>query len=280
MKKIAIQGIQGSFHESAARLFFPNEEVTIIPCSSFKEVFKSAKADSETIAVVAIENTIAGSLLPNYDLIRASGLSIVGEHKLRIKHCICALPNQNLKDLKEVYSHPIALMQCGDFLEENQQLKAISFEDTASSARMIAEKKLMGAAAICSAFAAQIYGLEVLQDGIETNKRNFTRFLVLASNEQAEKLRNGKVLNKSSLVFSVSHAAGALSKVLSIFTFYDINLTKIQSLPIIGREWEYQFYVDMQYDNHARYLQSLEAIRPLTKDLVSLGDYAEGEQTI
>jgi prephenate dehydratase len=280
MKKIAIQGIQGSFHESAARLFFPNEEVDIIACSTFKDVFKTVKKSPETIAVVAIENTIAGSLLPNYDLIRKSGLSIVGEHKLRIKHCVCAVPGQKLKELKEVYSHPIALMQCGDFLDKNSQLKVIEYEDTASSARMIAEKKLMGAAAICSTFAAQMYGLEVLQEGIETNKHNFTRFLVLASPAQADELRKGKLATKSSIVFSVTHAAGALSKVLSIFTFYDINLTKIQSLPIVGREWEYQFYVDLQYDNYERYLQSLEAIRPLTKDLVNLGDYAEGEQTV
>ncbi len=277
---IAIQGIQGSFHEIAARLFFANEEMNIIPCSTFKDVFKTVKKAPKTIAVIAIENTIAGSLLPNYDLIRSSGLSIIGEHKLRIKHCICALPGQNLKELKEVYSHPMALMQCGDFLDKNNQLKVIEYEDTALSARMIAEKKLMGAAAICSNYAAQIYGLEVLQDGIETNKRNFTRFLVLASPLQAEELKKGKNINKSSIVFSVSHTAGALSKVLSIFTFYDINLTKIQSLPIVGREWEYQFYIDLQYDNYERYLQSLKAIGPLTKDLVSLGDYSEEEQTI
>lgn len=280
MKKIAIQGIAGSFHESAAHLYFPNEEIEIIPCQTFKNVFEEAKKDNETIAVIAIENTIAGSLLPNYELIKKSGLSIVGEHKLRIKHCICALPNQNLADIKEVYSHPIALMQCGDFLDENTHLKAVSYEDTASSARMIAEGKMMKTAAICSVFAAKMYGLEVLREGIETNKSNFTRFLVLASEHQAGELRKQKAVNKSSLVFSVQHAAGALSKVLSIFTFYDINLTKIQSLPIIGREWEYQFYVDMQYDDYERYLQSLEAIRPLTKDLISLGDYAEGEQTI
>jgi len=232
------------------------------------------------VALVAIENTIAGSLLQNHDLIRNSGLKIVGEHKLRIKHCICALPNQSLDELREVQSHPIALMQCGDFLDAHRNLKVVEAEDTAGSAELIASQKLTGVAAICSTLAANLYGLTVLQEGIETNKRNFTRFLVLGHDSQVPDLEKGRVKNKASLVFSVSHTPGALSKVLTIFSFYDISLTKIQSLPIIGKEWEYQFYIDLCYSDFERYKQSLEAITPLTSEFQILGEYAEGEQTV
>ena len=280
MKKIAIQGVAGSFHESAAHLYFLGEELKIIPCATFKDVFKTVKKDSSVIAIVAIENTIAGSLLPNYDLIKNSGLKIIGEHKLRIRHSICALPGQELKQLTEVHSHPIALMQCADFLDKHHNLRVIENEDTAGSARMIAKKKMMGAAAICSTFAAKMYGMEVLAEGIETNKHNFTRFLILAADELVPELQQGVVKNKSSLVFTVSHLSGALSKVLSIFSFYGINLTKIQSLPIIGREWEYQFYIDLSYDDYERYRQAVDAIDPLTKDVIILGDYEEGKQTV
>lgn len=278
--KVAIQGIAGSFHESAAHIYFPNEAIEIVACQTFKDVFGAVAQDEKMIAVVAIENTIAGSLLGNYELIKKSGLTIVGEHKLRIKHSICALPGQNIDELTEVYSHPIALMQCGDFLDKHSNLKIIEGDDTASSARMVAENKMRGAAAICSSFAAQLYGLEVLEEGIETNKHNFTRFLVLANKSELQNLDSKQKKNKSSLVFSVPHTSGALSKVLSIFSFYDINLSKIQSLPIIGKEWEYQFYIDLSFDSYDRYLQSVDAIAPLTKNMQLLGEYVEGEQTV
>lgn len=280
MKKVAIQGFAGSYHDMASRIYFSGEELEIIPCSTFKEVFASVEKDPSVIAIVAIENTIAGSLLQNYDLIRNSGLQIIGEHKLRIKHSICAIPGQALADLKEVHSHPIALMQCGDFLDINHHLRVIENEDTAGAAQMIAENNMLGAAAICNALAAKLYGMEVLQEGIETNKRNFTRFLLLSNPELKVDLQIGKTLNKASLVFATPHVAGALSKVLSILSFYDISLTKIQSLPIIGQEWEYMFYIDLSYDNYERYRQSVDAITPLTHNLQVLGEYEEGEQTV
>ena len=278
--KIAIQGIAGSFHEYAAKLYFPDEKIEILPCLTFKEVFSELRKDPALIGIVAIENTIAGSLLGNYDLVKHSSLQIVGEHKLRIRHSICALPGQSLDELTEVTSHPIALMQCQDFLDRHPNLRVIEGDDTASSARRIAETAQHKAGAICSAYAAQLYGLEILEEGIETNKHNFTRFLVLAGGEQAEILRNKYRKNKSSLVFAVPHTSGALSKVLTTLFFYDINLSKIQSLPIIGREWEYQFYIDLSYDDYERYRQSIDAIRPLTRNLQILGEYAEGEQTV
>ena len=280
MRKVAIQGVLGSFHDMAARLYFKDEELEIIPCMTFKEVFKSVKKDPSVIAVVAIENTIAGSLLQNNDMIKNSGLKIVGEHKLRIKQCICALPNQKIEDIKEVQSHPIALMQCNEFLDKYHHIKVVESEDTAGSAEIIATQKLKGVAAICSSMAAKMYGLNILQDGIETNKRNYTRFLILCHDKYVEELENGKEKNKASLVFSVDHTPGALSKVLTIFSFYDISMTKIQSLPIIGKEWEYQFYIDLYYSDYDRYKQSLDAIMPLTHEFQVLGEYGEGEQTV
>ncbi len=280
MKRIAIQGIAGSYHEVAARSFFKDEEVEIVPCTSFTTLFGQLAEDSSLIGVMAIENTIAGSLLQNHELLRKSDLSIIGEYKLRISHVFAALPNETLQDIEEVNSHPIALMQCETFLSQFPQIKVVEKDDTASSAKAIAENNLHGHAAICSHFAAEMYGLNILASAIETNKRNFTRFLVLSDSWKKSEYTQQATTNKASLVFSLSHEQGSLSKVLSILSFYDINLTKIQSLPILGREWEYLFYIDITFDNLIRYAQSLEAIKPLTKDFKILGEYAECEQTI
>jgi len=273
MKKVAIQGVSGAFHEIAARQYFEGEEIEILPCITFKDLFKALADDESLLGIIAIENTIAGSLLQNHNLLRESGCMIVGEHKLRIEHNLVALPGQKIEDIQEVYSHPIALMQCEDFIDEHRHMKAIESEDTALSAKEIAENKISGRAAICSALAAEKYGLEILARGIETNKRNFTRFLMIAEPTLAEKMTNGTQLDKSSLVFTLPHEEGSLAKVLSILSFYHVNLTKIQSLPIIGREWEYQFYINLTFDDYTRYRQSLDAIRPLTKDFQLLGEY-------
>ena len=237
------------------------------------------RQDPTMIGMVAIENTIAGSLLHNYELLRDSGTSVVGEHKLHISHCICCLPDDDWSTITEVHSHPVALMQCRQFLAQHPQLKNVEAEDTAGSAKMIAEGQKRGWAAICHAEAARLYGLKVLEDHIEDNKHNFTRFLVVSNPNKADMLRPLKEANKSSIVFSLPHEEGSLSHVLAILSFYKINLTKIQSLPIIGREWEYLFYVDVMYDDLTRYRQSIDAIIPLTKDLKILGEYKDGKQT-
>ena len=273
MKKVAIQGVSGAFHEIAARQYFDGEEIEILPCITFKDLFKALAADETLLGIIAIENTIAGSLLQNHNLLRESGCMIVGEHKLRIEHNLAALPGQSLQDLDEVYSHPIALMQCEDFLDSHRHMKAIESEDTALSAKEIADRTILRRAAICSSLAAEKYGLEIIAKGIETNKRNFTRFLLIAEPSLAGIMVNGTLLNKSSLVFTLPHEEGSLAKVLSILSFYHVNLTKIQSLPIIGREWEYQFYINLTFDDYTRYRQSLDAIRPLTKDFQLLGEY-------
>ena len=279
-KKVAIQGIAGSYHDIAAHNYFEGEEIEIIPCNTFRDVIATIKKDPSVLGLMAIENTIAGSLLQNHELIRESGLNIIGEYKLRISHSLVALPGTTIHDVTEVNSHPIALMQCGDFLDTIPHAKIVEKEDTALSARWIAENKLKGHAAICGKMAAHIYGLEVLAEGIETNKRNFTRFLAIADRWTADEILRGVDRDKSSLVFALPHTAGSLSKVLSVLSFYDMNLTKIQSLPIIGREWEYLFYIDLTFTDFLRYKQALEAIRPLTKDLKILGEYTNGKQSM
>ena len=203
-----------------------------------------------------------------------------GEHKLRISHSIMCLPGEDWSTLTEVNSHPVALAQCRDFLQHHPQLKVVETEDTAGSARDIKEKGLKGHAAICSKYAAELYGMKILQEGIETNKHNFTRFLVICDPWMADELKDRSKINKANIVFSLPHNEGSLSQVLSIFSFYHINLTKIQSLPIIGREWEYLFYVDVMFNDYLRYKQSIDAVMPLTKALKILGEYAEGESTL
>lgn len=275
MKRIAIQGVRGSFHDIAAHEYFEDEQVQLICCSTFEQVFESIKRDPTVIGMMAIENTIAGSLLHNYDLMRASGTTIVGEHKLHICHCICCLPDDDWSTITEVHSHPVALAQCRQFLANHPEMKAVEAEDTAGSAEYISRHGCRGWAAICHADAARIYGLKVLEDHIEDNKHNFTRFLVVSNPQKADFLRPLSRSNKASLVFSLPHSEGSLSKVLTVLSFYDINLTKIQSLPIIGREWEYLFYVDITFDDLIRYRQSIDAITPLTSDIKIIGEYQE-----
>ncbi|MDR2627734.1 MAG: prephenate dehydratase [Dysgonamonadaceae bacterium] len=280
MKKVAIQGIAGSYHDIAAHNYFEGEDIELIACAYFKDVVAAIKKEDKTFGLMAIENTIAGSLLQNYELIRTGDLKIIGEYKLRISHSLACLPDETIDDIVEINSHPIALMQCNDFLSNYPHVKVVEKDDTASSAREIAEKHLKGHAAICGKYAAGIYGMKILEEGIETNKRNFTRFLALTNKWYADELIRTHKSNKSSVVFALPHTSGSLSQVLSILSFYGINLTKIQSLPIIGREWEYMFYIDLSYSDYMRYRQSLDAITPLTKDFKILGEYEEGRQSV
>ena len=280
MKRVAIQGVPGSFHDIAAHKFFPNEEIELICCDTFEEIFTHIQEDSSVIGMLAIENTIAGSLLHNYELMRDSGVTIVGEHKLRIKHNIVCLPEDDWDTLTEVNSHPVALAQCRNFLQCHPRMKVVEADDTAKSAEIIREKNMRGHAAICSKYAAELYGMKILEESIETNKHNFTRFLVVADTWRADDLRQRGQSNKATIVFSLPHNEGSLSQVLSIFSFYRINLTKIQSLPIIGREWEYLFYVDVIFSDYLRFRQSIDAVSPLTRELKILGEYAEGKSTL
>ncbi|MEA5127802.1 MAG: prephenate dehydratase [Proteiniphilum sp.] len=275
MKRIAIQGGAGSFHEIAAREYFRDEELEIVPCSTFRDVFAETRKDPDLIGMMAIENTIAGSLLPNHDLLKISDMQIAGEHKLRVSHSLVALPGNAIEEIKEVMSHPIALMQCEAFLDTLPGVKIVEHEDTALAAKDIRDKKMISTAAICSTLAAEKYGMDILASEIETNKRNFTRFLILAQGKMLREVQKENHINKSSLVFVLPHNEGSLSQVLSVLSFYNINLTRIQSLPIIGREWEYQFYIDLTFTDYNRYRQSIDAIMPLISQLKVLGEYRE-----
>ena len=273
--RVAIQGEAGCFHDAAAREFFAGEHISIVPCETFHDLFDVMCNDASMFGIVAIENTIAGSLLQNHELLRQSNLTVIGEHKKYISHSLAALPGQRIEDIFEVNSHPIALRQCEQYLRRHPQMKLVETNDTAGSAKVIAEKGLCGHAAVCGRYAAELYGLEVLDDDIQTNKRNFTRFLALADPTTASELMSNRRVDKASLAFTLPHSQGSLSAVLTIFSFYGMNLTKIQSLPIIGREWEYRFYIDLTYQDYTRYRQSIAAVRPLLNDFKILGEYEE-----
>ena len=275
MKRVTIQGIAGCYHDAAAHEFFGDEEIETIPCDTFPSMFDTLRGDPSLFATLAIENTIAGSLLQNHELLRKSNMTIIGEQKMHISHVLAALPGQTIDSLTEVNSHPMALMQCENFLLRHPNMKMVEKNDTAGSACEIAEKRLMGHAAICGKYAAQLYGLEVLAEDIQTIKRNFTRFLILADPMAEQTLNPLHKKNKASLVFALPHEQGSLSQVLAIFSFYGMNLTKIQSLPILGREWEYRFYINLTFDDYTRYRQSVDAVRPLISDFKILGEYEE-----
>ncbi len=280
-KRVAIQGGGGSNHEIAAKAFFETDDIDTIECDSFEELFDTLRKDKTVYGIIAIENTLVGSILQNYTLLKDSGLVIIGEYKLRIKHQLLALPGQKIEDIKEVHSHPMALAQCKEFFKQYPHIKMISRDDTALSGKWIRDNELKEMAAIAPELAGEKYDLEIIARDIETNKRNFTRFLIIsdkAKTEVEELLEQNKV-NKSSVVFALPHSEGSLSKVLSILAFYNINLSKVQSLPIVGHEWEYLFYVDLVFEDYNRYLQSLDAIRPLTKNLKIIGEYHVGKRS-
>lgn len=275
MKRITIQGEPGCFHEAAARKYFEGEEIETIPCETFPSMFEFLNNDASLIGILAIENTIAGSLLQNHELLRKSNLAIVGEYKMHISHVLAAMPGQTINDLNEVHSHPMALLQCEQFLQQHPNLKIVEQNDTAGSAQNIATSKLHGVGAICGEYAAKLYSLNILAKDIQTNKRNSTRFLIIADPLEAPYLIKHDKINKASLVFTLPHTQGSLSKILTIFSFYDINLSKIQSLPIIGREWEYRFYINLTFNDYVRYRQSIDAVRPLINEFKILGEYNE-----
>ena len=281
-KKVLIQGIEGSNHHLAALAYFNEETIEVEACNSFRELFARLDSSSEFVGLVAMENTLAGSLLGNYTLLRQSGKRVLGEYKMRISHQLLALPGQQVTDLQEVHSHPMALAQCEDFLLQHPFIRLVESEDTALSAKIIQQQQIKGRAAIASMLAGELFGLELMAENIETNPHNFTRFLVIG-NEDVPPLNlpeEGRRLDKSSLVFSLPHESGSLSKILSMLSYFSLNLTKIQSLPVVGREWEYLFYVDFTFSDYALYNAALEAIKPFCQNLQVLGEYQTHESRI
>ena len=272
MRKIAIQGIKGCFHEQAAYLFYEKEGLEkpqIVECSTFDDLYKRMDDGTADAAIMAIENTVSGGLLPNFELLRKYDRKIKGEVFLRIKQNLMALPGQKMEDLHEVRSHYMAINQTRPYFADYPDIRLVEYADTARSAADIAKEGIMGVGAIASDLAAEIYGLEIIAESIETYKQNFTRFLILDDALQVDSAR----INKASMCFTLPHKPGSLTHVLTILSFYDMNLTRIQSLPIPGQEWQYFFYVDIKFEDYERYQQALSAVKPLMTDLNILGEY-------
>ena len=272
MAKIAIQGIKGCFHEQAAYKFYegvglPKPEV--VECSSFEDLYRRMDEGKADAAIMAIENTVSGGLLPNFELLRKYDRKIKGEVFLRIKQNLMTLPGQKIEDLREVRSHYMAINQTRPYFNDYPWIRLLEYGDTSKSAADIVKEGVEGVGAIASDLAADIYGLEIIAEGIETYKQNFTRFLVFDDSLQVDRSR----INKASMCFTLPHKPGSLTHVLTILSFYDMNLTRIQSLPIPGQEWQYFFYVDIKFDDYARYEQALSAVKPLMTDLNILGEY-------
>ena len=271
-RKIAIQGVKGCFHEQAARLFYEGQGCSspeIVECAEFDDLYKSLSSGQAQAAVMAIENTVSGGLLPNFELLRKYDRKIKGEVFLRIQQNLMALPGQKIDDIKEVRTHYMAINQTREFFKDYPWIRLVESEDTAKSAADVAQNNLLGVGAVASELAADLYNLEVLAHSIETYKQNFTRFLILDDGLQVDKAQ----VNKASWCFTLDHKPGSLAHVLTILSFYDMNLTRIQSLPIPGQEWQYFFYVDIKFEDYLRYEQALSAVRPLMEDLNILGEY-------
>ncbi len=275
MKRIAIQGIAGSFHEDAAQRYF-DEEIEVVECKSFTKVCELIDSDQVAYAVMAIENSIAGSILNNYQLIRDYHLKIIGEIYIHIEMFLVANEGVTKEDITDIYSHPVALKQCVEYLEENFPLAELhEFSDTAASARFVATEKPVGAAAIGNLRSAQMYGLQILNSGIETNRKNYTRFLILSKHGNST-----EGANKASICFEVGHFYGALARVLNTFAENRINLTKIQSVPVIGKPNEYTFHVDIEWETLDNYEKAIHEVLKSVSSLSILGEYARGELAI
>jgi len=275
MKKIAIQGIAGSFHEDAARRYF-EDEIQVIECKSFTSVCNLIDTDQVSIAVMAIENSIAGSLLQNYALIRDYHLKVIGEIYIHIQMNLIANPGVTKADVQTIYSHPIAIKQCSEYLEKYfPDVRIIENQDTAASGKLVHDEKLMDSAAIGNQRTAELYELEILDTGLETNNKNYTRFLILSKHAKPNELSN-----KASLCFEVGHYYGALANVLNTFAENKINLTKIQSVPIIGKPNEYTFHIDVEWDSVENYEKALHSILKNVSSLSVLGEYIRGELAI
>lgn len=277
MKRVAIQGYKGCFHEQAARLFYGempgqagHDGIAIVECDTFEDLFRAMQRGQADAAVMAIENTVSGGLIHNFELLRKEGVQVKGEVYIRIQQNLMALPGQSLQDIKEVRTHYMAINQTRPYFERNcPWIKLVESEDTAKSAAELAASGQKGVGAVAGTLAAELYGLEILSPGIETYKQNFTRFLVM---DPALAVSQNQV-DKAILCFTLPHKPGSLAQILTILSFYEMNLTRIQSLPIPGREWQYFFYADIKFDDYLRYRQALSAVRPLIEDFQILGEY-------
>lgn len=271
---VSIQGIKGAFHQEATHQYF-GDETKILPQVSFQHLVDSVMEGKAEYGTMAIENTISGTIHNNFNLIRQSELQIVGEVYLRIEQHLAGIPGTQMSELKQVESHYMAINQCREYFRNHPHIKLIDSEDTASSMRRVAEAGLKNQAAIGSQLAAKQYGLEIIAESIETHKKNYTRFLII----KKQKENTQKDFNKASLALLLPHKQGSLAKILSIIDIYGVNLSKIESMPVIGEPWHYLFYVDVLFENTKIYHDMLMAIRPLLDELHIMGEYEFGQKS-
>jgi len=267
--KIAIQGIKGSFHHQVVKEYF-SENVAIDECLSFEELIDSLLSGKSDQAVMAIENSIAGPIIPNYALIDKNNLHIIGEHYLSIHQNLMTLKGQKIEDIKEVHSHPMALLQCMDFLKQYPNIKLVEDKDTAETARRIQEKQLTGIAAIGSKVASEMYDLEIIAPEIQTIKNNMTRFVIIK--KQNSFLPESEI-NRASIKFELDHKRGSLAAVLNVMSDCKLNLTKIQSLPKIEMPWKYSFFVDVTFENYEDYAKAKSLLNIMAEYFKVLGEY-------
>ena len=272
--KIAIQGIKGSFHHQVAQEYFEQEN-ELDECMSFDHLVKSLKENRSNKGVMALENSIAGSIIPNYALIDTNNLHIIGEHYLDIHMNLMALKGQEIQDIKEVHSHPIALLQCAVFFNQYPHIKLVESGDTAETARRIQEQKLLGIAAVAAPIAAKLYNLEILAAGIHTVQSNKTRFVIVKTqNKEIPK----EYINKASIKFELDDTAGSLATVLNVMNNCKLNLTKIQSMPIIETPFQYSFFVDVLFEKYKHYKKAKKILQLMTTHFKVLGEYKKGKQ--
>lgn len=272
-QRVAIQGIKGSFHHEAAGIMFGHGH-EIVECMEFQDVITEVESDRASHGLMAVENSLVGGMLPNLSLIRESGLNVTGEIYMRISQNLMALPGQDIDSIREVYSHPLAIMQSYDFFSRFPHITLRESADTALSARTIAQRRLSGTAAIGSLQAAKLYGLSVISESIETNKENYTRFLLVS--KQPLSLKTGRKV-KASVAFVVQHSPGSLLKVIQPLAEAGINLSMLQSLPLIGQKGEYIFHADMIFDSPRQASSLIETIKPSLRKLWVMGLYPCGE---
>tara|TARA_R100001369_G_scaffold4044_8_gene12141 strand:+ start:42256 stop:43083 length:828 start_codon:yes stop_codon:yes gene_type:complete len=268
-KPIAIQGIKGSFHHEVAQKYF-DVNTDVIECLSFDDTVDSLLNGKTDTAVMALENSIAGSIIPNYALIDDNDLKIIGEYYLDVQHNLLASQGQSIEDIKEVHSHPMALLQCKEFFKNFPQIKLVEAKDTAGVAKQISEQNLKGIAAIASKNAADLYGVTILASCIQTIKHNETRFVIVErQNNQIEI----KALNKASLKFELDHKRGSLATMLNVISDCKLNLTKIQSLPKIDTPWKYAFFIDVTFDAYKDYEKAIVIMQLMAENFKVLGEY-------
>ena len=273
-KIIAIQGAEGSNHHKVARDFYGNT-MLLKECMSFDVLVASLLSGVATHGVMALENTIAGSIIPNYALIDTNDLHIVGEEYLNIHHHLMALPGQQIAHIKEVWSHPMALLQCKEFFKKHPHIKLVEDVDTAEVAKRISKENLAGIAAIAPKIAAEIFDLEVLEDEIQTMKDNATRFVIVQTQEPTHGINH---INKASLKFQLNHKRGSLAAILNVLSDCKMNLTKIQSLPVIEMPWKYSFFVDVTFEDYKDYLKLVKIIEIMAEEFKILGTYKNGRK--